>query len=241
MRSRDKSAGRVRRAGAISIAAALLLVPAAAGARPAAPQVPSVVQIRDVAGDANYLANQMGGADFLGTHPDDLRNRQTPVDASGAADILEVWFTNDASTISVQVRTETPPPGEAAYLYRVYAVPYEIGFGIRGRCLDFGAYVPGEVAGTRTTYQGAPKAVLGVYCPDYISVDGTVKTTTLADGSGLVTMTFRRSDSVFFTTGTKISEPYAASRHVTGANDYHLLIPTIDDTKVGDTYVVKKR
>lgn len=216
----------------------VMLGASAAPARPGGRPAPVPVQISDVSGDANYTASQYG-LDPLGVYPEDARDVQTAADASDVADLLDVWFSNDAATISVHVHTEAPPPGPVGFIYRVLAYRTDLG-GIFTYCMWFTAHVPGEAAGNRTTYQDEPSADVYDSCGALPTEPGDVKTVALSDGTGVTTMTFPRSYSPLLATGSKLTEPYAEVRHLQGNYDYKLLAPAIDDTRRGKTYVVTR-
>ncbi|MGH2757423.1 MAG: hypothetical protein ACRDI3_06515, partial [Actinomycetota bacterium] len=100
---------RTRTAG-ITFILVLLASTSAAGESPR--RVPQNVQIEDPAGDANFLNGQGNDLPIGG-------DISTPVDLT-VPDILKVWFTHDAKTISAHVQTEAPPPAtEGAYNFMV--------------------------------------------------------------------------------------------------------------------------
>lgn len=209
----------------VAIVVALLLVAAVpAGAQePPPPAVPAVVQIEDAAGDANYLNGQGTGAG--------LGDRTTPQDLA-VSDILKVWFTHDAETISVNVQTEAPPPSsDAAYTFEVNVNPAE---GDATGCLQFAGYVGGA------TFVGEPRARLWDRCidSDEDTVGGELRIVTLADGTGVTTMTFPRAAHSAFADDAVLAAPWAAIRHhVEGPGTLgYTVAGAADDTKVGDHY-----
>ncbi|MGH2731276.1 MAG: hypothetical protein ACRDJI_11800, partial [Actinomycetota bacterium] len=180
----------------VGAAVAALLVPYQASAQ-AVTEVPEVVQIEDIPGDANYL-NPQGGPGG-GDQP-------TPQDLT-ISDLLKVWFTNDATNISVHIQTEAPPPSSnAAYFFRVWVNPGDDELG----CVRFVAVVEGP------TYVGDPYAELQDACADVEDVEAELLVEELADGTGAITITVPREANAAFADGGVLTAPWAEVRNATG-------------------------
>ncbi|MFN2526988.1 MAG: hypothetical protein ABR505_12130 [Actinomycetota bacterium] len=190
-----------------------------ANAQPPA-RVPKRVQIVDPAGDANYLNGQgdPGQGDM-----------STPADLS-VSDILSVWFTNDADTISVHIQTEVPPPSaNAAYLFRVEVNPS--GNEEEG-CLWFEAAVGGP------TYVGETFGRLRDQCAEDAVVEGELTIVEAADGTGITTVIIPRDAHLAFAAGAVISAPWAQVRNHFGALGQDRFPAVADDTTIGSDYSI---
>ena len=220
---------------AIVAAIALSVLGSGVAATPAAgespPKIPKNVQIKDPAGDANFLNAQ--GEDL----PVDDDN-PTPADLS-VPDILSVWFTHDVKTISVHIQTEAPPPAaEAAYLFAVTVNPESA-----DSCLYFKAYVDGP------TWVGGSDSTNVIDChPAGIApaqdIGGQLEIHELPDGTGIMTMMFPRLADRAFADGEVLKSPLARSSHVTGvSNAVSGVFNTayVDRTKRGRKYVIANR
>jgi len=212
-----RTLGLVLTVGLIGIA------PAEAQEEPPPPEVPAVVQIEDPAGDSNYLNSQGVGLPFGG-------DQTTPADLT-VSDILKVWWTNDAETISAHFQTEAPPPSSnAAYLFRVFTNP---GTDAEDGCLWWEAVVEGP------TFQGDPFARLRDMCAETDPVEGTLTISTLEDETGVITITLPRESNAAFAAGGTIVAPIAEVRNATGATGAGpVTAPVADDTKVGTDYTI---
>jgi hypothetical protein len=209
----------------VTVVAALALLAGtvqsvAAQEPPTAP--PEIVQIEDPAGDANYLNGQGFGV----TEGD----RTTPQDLT-ISDILKVWFTHDAQNVSLNIQTEAPPPsGNAAYLYRAFTNP---GGDYTEGCLWWEGFVEGP------TFVGESFARLRDLCAGSDPVEGTLAIATLADETGLVTITLPRAAHELFADGSVLVGPNAEVRNLTGAAAVRFATaPVVDDTKVGADYTI---
>ncbi len=204
---------------------AVVLVGSAFATAPAAGraprELPNEVQIKDPAGDANALNSYGGRLPIEG-------DRQTPVDLT-VPDILRVWFTHDAKTISAHIQTEAPPPAaEAAYIFRVETSPGK-------SCIDFVGILEGP------TWDADPFAFLWS-CRKNKPIDARLMTREAADGTGITTVTVPRSADPGFADGEILKSPYAFTQDFWGnetIGDAHFLV--VDDTKPGRDYVIGKR
>ena len=128
-----------------------------------------MVQIEDPVGDANFL-NDSHAAPF-GKGQRHRTGRQF-----GIGDILKVWFTHDAATVSAHIQTEAAAPGGNGIGFSVFASPGEgeAGSNTVG-CVRFWLVLPGTNPGGGS-YQGQPIAKLHDRCNTggniYDSVDG---------------------------------------------------------------------
>lgn len=213
------------RRAAILVAILLAAALPAGAQEPPPPAIPEVVQIEDSAGDANYLNGQ-------GIGPG-VGDQATPQDLA-VSDVLKVWFAHDAETISVNFLTEAPPPSDnAAYAFTVYVNPGE---GDASGCLQLTGYVGGP------TFVGEPRARLWDRCidSDEDTVQGELKIATMADGTGVTTVTFPREAHPAFADGEVLAAPWAAIRnHIEGPGTYgYTVAGAADDTKVGAHYTV---
>ncbi len=201
-------------------------LPAAAAAEP-----PPVIQIEDPLGDANGL-NDQGTGSGDGDHV-------TPVDAGSTTDLMAVWFTNDAVNLSVGIQTQVAPatePGAVfAPMYRVRANPDDGG----AACLFFEAYFPGNANSL-----DKPLGLLRDVCTEGAEpVEGTVVVETGPEDTGIITITFSRSDNAAFGAGKTIAAPRAETRlnwfnAQPGPTSPSLNFPQIDNTKTGTDYVI---
>lgn len=209
------------RAVGLSVALAAALAAPAAGS---GATVPKKVQIADPAGDANFLNDNSLHQASTGTVPD-TGDVGTPADASAEADLLAVWFTNDAKNLTVHVQTEAPPTAETRAVYFVAANPRAAGdwgcllFAVR---LNDPAQTQPQIAYLRDQCSGdtVTQAELGIAEMD--------------DGSGHLTLTLPRSASGYFANGGVISAPVADARLGAG------FPPVTDDTARGSDYRIRK-
>jgi len=227
---RAASRRAVMTALAVSVVGSGLAAAPAAGESPT--KVPKVVQVKDPAGDANFVNNQ--------TEPGEERNDVTPADLS-VPDILSVWFTHDVKTISVHIQTEAPPPGsESAYRFAVTVNPENPEL-----CLYLEAFIPGP------TWSGGDYSTRAMPCwpdgvvPDEGRVPGELEIHESADGTGITSMTFPRWAGRAFADGEALESPSARTQVVTGAKNGGLegtfLTAYVDRTSFGKTYVVTNR
>lgn len=237
------------------IAGVFVIAPAKAQEAPAV-TVPEVVQIDDPVDDANYLNDQS----LLNNVPP-TQDNGTPADASGTSDLLKVWYTTDAETISVNIQTQVAPPASAgSYIYRVYSNPGEgsVATSTLG-CLRFFVFMPSgnpPVGG----YSGPLKAGLLDYCDKGINyttdaAEGKLTITEMPDGTGVMTITVPRSYSPKLADGQVLTAPMAQVQNLAGtgtdgngqpipATDGSLpggnwrRGPQIDNSKIGTDYTI---
>ena len=195
--------------------AAALSFPAGAQ-EPEPVTIPETVSIEDPLDDANGINDQGNRADFgfQGDHA-------TPIDAGSVSDVLKVWFSHDAESVSVHFQTQAPAPASTATLFEVFS---NVGgdFPVYG-CLRFAVLTPGSYQGATTTYQGEPIAKLIDRCNDGSNfwdngVEGEITITegpevpqqnTGAPGpSGILTATFPRSYSPLLADGLSLVKPF---------------------------------
>lgn len=202
-----------------SILAAGALIASVFGAAPlkAAPEVPSDedANIVDQPSDANYHSTATGsdaGPSLV------------------AADIVKVWFTHDAETISTHIQTAGAAQPPWSLLYRVFVDP-----GAGSNCLQIrgftgGAGNPaGEATGSiRDTCDGDT-----VIDGEFVQEEGPP---VLEDGraSGLHTIIMQRDAHPAFSEGAVLATPEAETRHFTVA----VTAPVVDDTEIGKDYTI---
>lgn len=214
-----------------------LYVPAGAQEPPPPPtEAPATVIIEDQFGDANGLNDQGEGADtgFQG-------DNGTPADAGNASDIGKVWFTDDAATITAHIQTELPPPGSQGLRYEVDTAPSaDNALG----CVRFVAFFEGKAQGQSTTWQGATAAKLFDACNDGTNwfnngVEAVLSVGTLADGTGVISITAPKTASPFVATGLTLTGTTASTKVLSGGDGAGALsAPQIDNTKVGIDYLI---
>ena len=192
-------------------------------------EVPGAVQIKDPAGDANYLNDQ--------SHPDvpipPFGDHVLPVSADPAADILSVWFSNDSESVSVHIQTQLPPPGATGIMYRVWTNPDTAD--PRG-CLLFGT----TFAGTTPTFTRDEYTFFSNQCLGFEKyLDAQAEVSQLPDGTGLITITVPRELDPILASGENLFQPWAHTRLLVGANQSPVVLPygQIDATKRGSEYV----
>lgn len=185
----------------------------------AAPTVPEEPNITDPVGDSNYLND--GNFVPIG------KNTTTPADAGSVSDIMAVWFTDDADSISAHFQTEAPGPAIAALFYRVRVDP-----GVGANCMWFQGTASGAgnpnaegTASLRTTGDcGAETVGEGA---EFIQEEGP-------DGTGIHTIKIPRALSSAFVDGRTLTAISAEVTNFIGA----VTAPTLDNTEVGTDYVI---
>ena len=218
------------------VASGFQALPAAAQEE-AAPAIPEVVQIEDPVNDGNFLNDQGFRAD-TGFHGDNV----TPADGSTVGDLMKIWFTNDAETVSLNIQTQAAGPAATTIVYQAFTNAGEgpAGSSVVG-CLRWYGLIPGEYSGQKTTYQGEPVIKLVDRCNDGTSVysNGAEGEFTISAGpedSGILTMTFPRSYSPFLT-GGPLTKPHVTSSIAAGADGAGNSAPLmIDNTIDGADY-----
>ncbi len=197
--------------------------------------VPEVVQIDDPLNDANFLNDQgnRGSTGFQGDHA-------TPADGGSVSDLLKVWFTNDAETVSMHIQTEAAGPATTAIMYEVFS---NSGGDFPLGCLRWAALIPG--VSPTSPWQGPPVIKLIDRCNDEGTnlfangIEGEYKIEELADGTGVLTATFPRSYSPLLADGLSIVAPFAESSLAVGADAAGVATPvTVDNTINGTDYVL---
>ena len=218
------------------VASALVLGPAKAQT-----VIPDVVQITDPVGDAN---TQTG-------------DQQLGQDLSSVGDLMNIWFSNTDTTITLHIQTEAPPPAAAGNIrYNVYANPVEGRTGTSS-CLRFemipttgtGAYMGDQLAKVQDRCVEAE--VGNMYRADRGAV-GELKIEELGDGTGLMSATFPRAYSEAFAAGKTIEQPFGID-YIGGGTDKAGIPPGVpqtnegpigfsglrlDDTKIGTDFVI---
>lgn len=186
--------------------------------------VPEQVLVEDPVGDGNYL-NGQGAATGQGDHT-------TPADISSVGDIMKVWLSNTADTISAHVLTEAAPPASAPLFFRVRVNP-----GADTNCLWFQATV-----GDANGLTGEPSGNLRDTCGDLgtMTEGVTVQLEETGEGNGITTITVPRSLHPFFTDGAVLTMTAAESRNVIPhpQGGSAAVVPQIDDTLEGIDYTI---
>lgn len=202
-----------------------------------AQEVPAEPNIVDPPGDANFLNE--------GTIPGAGHNHSTPADASSLADILAVWFTNDAESVFLNIQTELAPPGSNGIHFSVYTNPGEGSAGSSSLgCLRFRIVIPGTGPGGGS-YQGEQTVKIHDRCNIGGSFtdapDGELAIQELADGTGLITVKAPRSASPFFAPGSTLTKPQAISTSpAVGNAAIGVIVYGTDDTEIGTDYVLSE-
>ena len=191
---------------------------APAGAQDAPPpEIPEVVNIDDPLNDANYLNDQS----LLVAVPPSQDN-DTPADVGGTSDLLKIWYSHTAETISVHIQLQLMPPATAAsYIYRVYSNPGEgtVTSSTLG-CLRFFVFMPSG-APPAGGYSGDQYAGLLDYCDggtDYTSaaIPGELVLSAGPDDTGIMTVTVPRSASPKLADDQVLVTPQAQVQHLHG-------------------------
>lgn len=207
--------------------------------------IPDVVQIDDPVNDANYLNDQA----LLTTIPP-TQDVVTPADVGGTSDLMKVWYSADAETISVNIQLQAQPPATAAsYIYRVFSNPGEgsVTSSTLG-CLRFFAFVPAG-APPAGGYSGPEYAGLLDYCDKGINyttdaAEGKLTYSEGPDGTAIMTITVPRSYSDKLADGQVLTTPQAQVQNLHGTGTDGNGQPTatdgnwrrgaqIDNTKLG--------
>lgn len=186
---------------------------------------PAIVNIEDPANDANGV-NDQGARYYTGERGD----QQTPVNVDGRGDLLAVWFTNTATTVSMHVQTaaKSPTPG-TAYGFRVYANPS--GEQPDG-CTIFQAVVAGP------TWQGETQATIRDLCinpgpGNPPLAEGEVTTEAGPDETSILTMSFVIGSASMIEMCDSVVKPWADTRFVSGPASPFFIFPVLDNTKKG--------
>ncbi len=222
-----------------ALVAAGLNVPAGAQEEAPPPVIPETVIIDDPFQDANGL-NDQGRAE-LAPRGDNV----TPADAGSTSDIGKIWFTDDATTVSVHIQVQLPPPATQGLRYDVATAPGEgsVAESTLG-CARFVAVMEGRANGQQTTWRGGNEAKFFDACNEGThwfdnGVEALVAVHTLEDGTGVITITAPKEASPFLATGQILSGTTAYTRVMAGASG-QLSAPFfyIDNTKPGIDYLI---
>jgi hypothetical protein len=193
----------------------------------AATEIPAVVNIEDISGDANMLNDQGFGSAGLGYQGDN---------AGGVnfanADLQKVWFTNTADTVSAHILTTVVPPNSRFGL--IYRVMFNPSDSSADGCIWLQGIIPS------ISYAGPAEANVRDVCtkPTPELVPGEITIEALKDETGLTTITFPRSASPAFAEGATLAAPIATSRMIHGVPGTSRTLPQLDNTKVGIDYVL---
>lgn len=182
--------------------------------------VPKKVQITDPANDANYLNDQAGS--FYA----DVDAGDVPAgNALTEADILKVWFTHTAKTLTVHFQTAAPLPGPVPLFFMVKSNPLDEP-GLRNGCALIHAWVDAD-----GSHAAGGDCRIG-------SRDAKVTFGELPDGTGILEITIVRTASIDFMPGNGIVAPRALSQHRFHDNGPvpSVNLPVIDNTKPGSNY-----
>ncbi|MGH2757124.1 MAG: hypothetical protein ACRDI3_04985 [Actinomycetota bacterium] len=217
------------------VAGAFSTVPATAQGAPVT--IPDVVQIDDPADDANYLNDQS-----LLTNVPPSEDNSTPADVGGTSDLLKIWYSNDAETISVNIQLQDPPPAaQSAYIYRVFSNPGEgsVTSSSLG-CLRFFVFMPSATPPVGG-YSGEQFAGLLDYCDKGTSytTDAAEGTLTISDGpdeTAIMTVTVPRSYSEKLADGQVLTTPLASVQNLfgTGTDGNGQPIPAVGEVPSGN-------
>ncbi|MDQ3954913.1 MAG: hypothetical protein M3285_05115 [Actinomycetota bacterium] len=223
----------------VSMAAAMVLSGLSAFPAQAATAVPEVVQVTDPVGDANFINNQ----DRAEPQLNDVRDVTAPAcppfgapcDGGTVSDLMKVWFTNTADTVSMHMQTERPPPATTTIYYRIASNPETAG-APTGGCLHWRMIFGGKQANpaggapiATSTYRSADLTSGADHAEFEDTCNGggrqaaeSVTVETLEDGTGITTMTVNRSASPLLGEGAKIVSPYAVSRLAAGVKGQNI-------------------
>ena len=207
--------------GAVTAVVALSLMLSPAGAKPgSAPVPPRKVQVSDPAGDANFLNDASAHYNSQGILPD-LGNQAGPADVSAEADILSVWFTHTAKTVTAHIQTEAAPTGQTPIAYFVATNPTNFG---HWGCLLF-------VLRLNDPNEASPQVgYVTDSCNGVDRVLGKQSISEFTDGTGHIAITVPRSATALLGPGSVIASPVADARIGLGTP------PVTDDTARGTSY-----
>lgn len=206
------------------ISIALALVAAVAPAAAAAPaRVSAKPQVVDPSGDANLLNDQHNAYLVGGPHTGDVT---APGNVEDQGDILAVWFTNDARTLTAHIQTTAPPAEDAGLVFGVDTNRHYEPDGIHHGCTFFQIFLVDGAEGN-----------VWDYCITGERVPAEVRVETLTDGTGHVTITAPRT-FVPFIKGMVLEEPHADSRMLVIEQTGHYL-GFLDTTAEGSDYRIK--
>ncbi len=214
--------------------ASLVAVPAGAQEAPTVPETPNIV---DPLEDANFVND--------GTQAGLGKNHTGPADASTVADLVAVWFSNTADTVSIHFQTQAAPPASNGITYQLFATPGEGDAGSSEQgCLRALGNIPGSLPGGGT-YQAEPFIRLVDRCNVGTSifddsVEGQFKIEEGPEGTGITTFTFPRAYSPLLSSGASLKAPQARSSSPTVGEHTNVgfASPSTDDTEIGTDYAL---
>lgn len=215
----------------VSMTTAMVLSGLSAFPAQAATTIPEVVQVTDPVGDANFINGQDNA------NLNEVRDVTAPAcpplgapcDGGTVSDLMKVWFTNTADTVSMHMQTERPPPATTTIYYRIASNPETEG-ALTGGCLNWRMIFGGKQANPTggepidtSTYRSGDLTSGSNHAEFEDTCNGggrqevdTVTVETLEDGTGITSMTVDRSASPLLGEGAKIVSPYAVSRLAAG-------------------------
>ncbi|MGH2749060.1 MAG: hypothetical protein ACRDKB_14225, partial [Actinomycetota bacterium] len=201
------------------------------------PEIPAEPNITDPPNDANYINE--------GTAPGLGHNHEGPRGVSTVADLLAIWFTHDAESISVHFQTVAAPPASVGITYQAFTSPGEGEAGSSSQgCLRFLGTIPGSSPGGGT-YFDDPWIRLLDRCNVGTSifndaVDGEFTVAEGPEGTGITTFKFPRSYSPLLEDGQVLTDPTARGSSPTVGEHTTVGFATtsVDDTEVGTEYTI---
>ena len=214
--------------GLLVVALGMSLVWVGTAPAQTAPAVPPTVNIEDPDGDSNGLNDQgLGGA--TGYQGDNSGGASI-----GATDILKVWFTNDADTISTHILTTFPPPNNTPGFGLIYRVMFNPDSDTSEGCIWLEGIVPSN------TYVGEPSARVWFACETKDAIAGEIAIAELEDGTGITSLTFPRGSEPAFADDAVLTAPRASTRVISGgdAAPRRPTAPQLDNTMQGTDYTV---
>lgn len=224
-----------KKLGTLSIAvaligAALLVMPARA-----ATEVPATVQVTDPVDDANFLNDQDNA---YGTPGQGEGDHGTPADAGSATDFLKIWYTNDPTNLTLHVQTQAAPDNLAEDVY--FRIASNPGEGAKGANADRGCiYWTALLNGAAGGWTGDNTAQVVDSCNVGDPVDAQMTIETLADDSGIISITVPRAYSPLFADGKVLTQTYGVARVlVVGPSPQTATAVTSDTTQRGSDYSI---
>ena len=217
---RKKGAMPPTRLAAVFAAVTISVAPVAAAA---AAKPPAQPQVTDPAGDANLLNDQHNSYVVGGPHVGDVAG---PANLDDQADILAVWFTNDAKTITAHIRTTAPPEQGSDLMFTIDTNRTDRADGIHHGCTYFQIFMAEDANGEAWDY-----------CVTNTRAAGTVAVDSFSDGTGHLTITAPRT-LVPFLKGRVLTDPHADSRALVIEQTGHFL-GFLDTTAEGSDYRLK--
>jgi hypothetical protein len=153
--------------------------------------------------------------------------------ATGApleADILAVWFEHTIEDFFVRIHVSEPPPAGIPIRYEVHATP------------DHSAEPEGAedcvMIAAEFETNGANRAPMEFTCGDYMEFGAEASVEALGDGTGVVTIEVRRSQSPMVD-GNTLLRPHAASYSFVTNNNEPSSRALLDETADGRDYFIE--